>query len=208
MVAVADGDLIDVMRLVADGETAAVSQALDAAPGLVAARLATDATRATADGYFLARCHLQLYSGDTVLHVAAAAYDTPLARRLVAARADVRARNRRGAEPLHAATVGAPGSDWWNPRRQVAMITFLIAAGADPDAPAAGGVTPLHRAVRNRCSAAVRVLLASGADPRRPNDHGSTARELARWTTGRGGSGSPEAKAEQAVIVELLEAAR
>ena len=76
--------------------------------------------------------------------------------------------------------------------------------GADPDATTAGGVTPLHRAVRNRCSTAVRVLLDAGADPARRNDHGSSAMDLAQWTTGRGGSGSPEAKREQVRIIRLL----
>ena len=33
---------------------------------------------------------------------------------------------------------------------------------------------------------------------------GSTASDLARWTTGRGGTGSAAAKAEQRIIVELL----
>jgi hypothetical protein len=85
------------------------------------------------------------------------------------------------------------------------MIRYLIAAGADPDATAAGGVTPLLRAVRNRCSAAVRALLDAGADPQQRNDHGSSALDLARLTTGRGGTGSPEAKAEQAEIIRILE---
>jgi Ankyrin repeats (many copies) len=83
---------------------------------------------------------------------------------------------------------------------------YLIDVGADPDAVAAGGVTPLHRAVRNRCAAAVRALLDAGADPQRPNNNGSTAIMLARWTTGRPGSGSPEAKAEQDKILSILNA--
>jgi len=86
------------------------------------------------------------------------------------------------------------------------MVVYLIDAGADPDAVAAGGVTPLHRAVRNRCAAAVRALLDAGADPRRANNSGSTAIMLARWTTGRGGSGSPKAKAEQDKILSILDA--
>ena len=86
------------------------------------------------------------------------------------------------------------------------MITYLIEAGADPDAVAAGGVTALHRAVRNRCAAAVRALLDAGADPLRQNDNGSTAITLAQWTTGRGGTGSPEAKAQQADIIGMLAA--
>jgi hypothetical protein len=66
-------------------------------------------------------------------------------------------------------------------------------------------VTPLHRAVRNRCSAAVEALLGAGADPRRQNDRGSTASDLAHRTTGRGGTGSAAAKAEQRIIIELLQ---
>ena len=81
---------------------------------------------------------------------------------------------------------------------------YLVESGADPDAAAAGGVTPLHRAVRNRCSAAVETLLRVGADPDLPNGSGSTAIDLARLTTGRGGSGSAEARAEQRIILDLL----
>jgi hypothetical protein len=67
------------------------------------------------------------------------------------------------------------------------------------------GDTALHdRAVRNRCSAAVDALLRHGADRRLANDSGSTAFDLAHWTTGRGGSGSPEARAEQQRIVDRL----
>ena len=50
------------------------------------------------------------------------------------------------------------------------------------------------------------MLLAAGADPYLANDHGSTAFDLARWTTGRGGSGTPGAKAEQQEIIRLLAA--
>ncbi len=54
-----------------------------------------------------------------------------------------------------AAVIGVPGLAGWNPVRQRDVIACLIEAGADPNAAAAGGVTPLHRALRNRCSAAV-----------------------------------------------------
>jgi len=100
--------------------------------------------------------------------------------------------------------MGGPGAPTWNPARQRAIIRYLVGAGADPNAPASGGVTPLHRAVRNRCSAAVDALLSAGADPRLANDHGSTAWHLAHGTTGKSGSGSPAAKAELQIIVELL----
>lgn len=117
----------------------------------------------------------------------------------------MRARNRRGAEPLHAAVNGAPGSPLWDPPAQVEVLEYLIEAGADVEAAAAGGVTPLHRAVRNRCSAAVEVLLAAGADQLRRTARGATAMSLAQRMTGRGGTGSPEARREQERIVELLQ---
>jgi hypothetical protein len=154
--------------------------------------------------FFLPERLAQVYGGDTALHAAAFSYDPEMARRLVTAGADIHAKNRRGAEPLHAAAIGVPGSASWNPACQTEVIRYLVEAGADPNAPAAGGVTPLHRAVRNRCAAAVEALLLAGADPRLQNDKGSTASDLARWTTGRGGTGSAEAKAEQQAILELL----
>lgn len=172
---------------------------LNATPSLATARLARR------DEFFLAGRLAQVYEGDTALHAAGFSYDPEMARDLIARGADVQARNRRGAEPLHAAVTGAPGSANWNPTHQRDVILYLIEAGADPNAAAAGGVTPLHRAVRNRCSAAVEALLGAGADPRLQNDRGSTASDLAHWTTGRGGTGSAAAKAEQRVIIELLE---
>jgi len=61
--------------------------------------------------------------------------------------------------------------------------------------------------VRNRCASAVGALLDSGADPAVTNANGSTALQLATWTTGRGGSGSPAAKTQQQEIEQLLRAA-
>jgi Ankyrin repeats (many copies) len=204
---VEDRALITFMRAISSGDGGAASQLLAATPELASARLVTSgATRATAAEFFLPDCGVYMYAGHTALHVAAAAYDTELARKLVGEGAEVQARNRRGAAPLHEAVGGGPGSRGWDPRRQVAMVAYLIEVGADPDAVATGGVTPLHRAVRNRCAAAVRALLDGGADPHRPNTNGSTAIMLAQWTTGRSGSGSPEAKAEQHEILSILDA--
>jgi hypothetical protein len=185
--------------LIAAGDHHAVEVLLTATPSIVTARLARS------DEFFLAERRAQVYEGDTALHAASFSYDTEMARRLIARGADIRARNRRGAEPLHAAMTGGPGGSTWNPLRQRDVILYLIEAGADPNASAAGGVTPLHRAVRNRCSAAVETLLSYGADPRLRNNSGSTASDLARWTTGRGGTGTAAAKAEQQTIIELLE---
>lgn len=156
------------------------------------------------DEFFLAERLTQVYEGDTALHAAGFSYDPKMAGELIARGADIRARNRQGAEPLHAAVTGGPGLATCDPPRQRDVILYLVAAGADPNAAAAGGVTPLHRAVRNRCSAAVEALLRVGADASLQNDRGSTASDLARWTTGRGGTGSPAARAEQRIILELL----
>lgn len=187
----------------ADAETAA--SLLAASPTLARACFAKGATRRSAHAYFLDRIGRYIYAGDTALHIAAAAWRHDVARKLLAAGADVRARNRRGAEPLHAAAVGSPGSDAWNPPAQAATIALLIDAGADPNAVDMDGVTPLHRAVRTRCAAAVAALLDGGADAGRRNKGGSTPLRLAGLTTGRGGSGSPDAKAQQQEILRLLE---
>jgi len=199
--------LLRTIRAIAAGERDAVTEALAASPALATLQLTQQAMTGPSSSYFLPQCSLQLYAGDTALHVAAACYAVDIARRLIALGADLRARNRRGAEPIHAATTGNPDSPNWDPERQAAMITLLLTEGSDPNALAAGGVTPLHRAVRNRCSSAVAALLDGGADPSRVNDSGSTPLMLAGWTTGRGGSGSAAAKREQAKIVRLLEAA-
>ena len=111
---------------------------------------------------------------------------------------------RRRQQPLHYAVDGGPGAPRWNPRAQAATIAALIDAGSDPNAVDMGGVTPLHRAVRNRCATAVKALLDGGADPRCKNNAGSAAPQLAKLTTGRGGTGTPAAKAQQAATVQML----
>src|SRR5204862_2486618 len=87
---------------------------------------------------------------------------------------------------------------------QADVIEYLTSAGADPNAVDKSGVTPLHRAVRTRSLPAVRALLDGGANPRQPNKSGSRPLHLAVQTTGRGGSGSDEARRQQAGIVRLL----
>ena len=116
----------------------------------------------------------------------------------------MRARNRRGAEPLHYAADGAPGAPAWDPDAQYAIVEVLIAAGANPNAKDKSGVAPLHRAVRTRSTAAVRALLAGGADTLERNKSGSTPLHLAIQNTGRGGSGSAASHEEQTKIIRLL----
>ena len=197
--------MLDLLHAIAarDGDEAA--RLLQASPALATSSVATGATRQEATPYYLDAIGHYVYAGDTALHIAAAAYDASLVHTLLAMGAGVDARNRRGAEPLHYAADGSPGSDSWNPAAQAAVIAALIAAGADPNATDTSGVAPLHRAVRTRCSAAVRALLDGGADPRQANKSGSTPLKLATRPTGRGGSGSPDAKAQQAEIVAILE---
>jgi ankyrin repeat protein len=119
---------------------------------------------------------------------------------LVRSGATCRARNRRGAEPLHYAA----DANRWKPSAQRDTIAYLLTAGADPNALDRSGVAPLHRAVRTRSSEAVQALLAGGADVHLKNKNGSTPLHLAVQDTGRGGAGSSRARSEQAKIIAIL----
>jgi hypothetical protein len=203
-----DADLRPLIDAIASGEDQAAFDMLSADPALARAALEAGATRADAPENLLTDIGHYIYAGDTALHVAAAAHRPDIARRLIALGADLGARNRRGATPLHYAADGIPGWSGWDPQRQAAVIARLIEAGADPNAADKSGVMPLHRAVRTRCAKAVRALLDGGADPMGRNGNGSTPLMLATRQTGRGGSGSEAARAQQAEIVSMLEGLR
>jgi ankyrin repeat protein len=196
------------IRAIGRLDSAAANEYLEAAPALARDCLAAGATRVEPKTWYFERIGHHAYAGDTALHLAAAAYLPMLVSRLLQLQAGPGARNRRGAEPLHYAADGIPGSASWNPAAQTEVIERLLAAGADVNAQTLDGVTPLHRAVRTRCSAAVQALLSAGAEVRLQNHNGSTAWDLAKRQTGRGGSGGSEARAEQARIIELLERQR
>ena len=180
-----------------------VMRMLDQTPGLVTLPLRVGASRQDPRPYFLMPIGHYVYAGDTALHVAAAAHDRDLAESLVGYGAAVRAHNRRGAEPLHYAADGGPAGD---SDAQRELISFLIDAGADPNALDKSGVAPLHRAVRDRCSAGVSALIDKGANPLLMNKSGSTPLHLAVQNTGKSHSGSDSAKeAQHRIIVFLLD---
>lgn len=199
-----DGALLGLFAAIASGDQLTVKRLVDEVPGLVTCPIRVGASRQDPEPYFLRPIRHYVYAGDTALHVAAAAHHHGLARSLVAHGADVRARNRRGAEPLHYAADGDPGAADRDRDGQRKVIVCLIEAGADPDSMDKSGVAPLHRAVRTRSSDAVRVLIENGADPRLTNRSGSTPLHLAVQNTGKTNSGSDAAKDEQRRIIALL----
>lgn len=191
---------LDFIRVIIAGNVDDVSRCLASDPSLAIEPSTVGAERHGAASFFFSEISHYLYAGDTALHMAAAAFRRPVAELLVARGADCRARNRRGAEPLHyAADANHP-----DPSAQAETIAFLLSAGADPNALDRSGVAPLHRAIRTRSLAAVRALLDGGANPRAPNKNGSFPLHLAVQTTGRGGSGSPQAREQQSQIIRLL----
>ena len=82
----------ELLRVIADRDQRATLVLLDEAPSLATYCLARR------DEFFLAERGAQMYEGDTALHAAAFSYDSEAARVLLARGADIRARNRRGAE--------------------------------------------------------------------------------------------------------------
>jgi ankyrin repeat protein len=199
-----DPAFLRVVEVINAGDQTEAAQLLDASPQLAGVRCVGGATRQAAKDWWIEEIGHYLNAGDTLLHIAAAAYAAELVPRLVSAGADVHAANRREAQPLHYAADGGPGNRRWDPPAQGETVRRLLEAGADPNAPDKSGTTPLHRAVRNRCAAAVEVLLIGGADPTRDNGRGSSPMKLAEVMTGGGGTGSAAAKEQQAEIVQLL----
>src|SRR4051812_29004335 len=116
------------VRAIAAGDAATAEERLAAAPELAVAHAEQGATRQDAADHFLGEVGHHVYAGDTLLHVAAAGHHAELVRSLIRRGADVAARSRHGAEPLHYAADGAPGSPRWDPGAQAATIACLIAA--------------------------------------------------------------------------------
>ena len=199
-----DEELWLLLRAIAAGDQSLAKRLITASRELARRPMHVGANRQASRSYFLLDVARHVYAGDTALHIAAAAYDIDVARMLLTFDANVRAHNRRGAEPIHYAAVGSPGSSRWHPERQAEVIEYLINVGADPNATDRDEVTPLHRAVRTRCAEAVRVLLVHGAHVRAKNGNGSMPLHLAVNTTGRGGTGLGPARQQQSEIIRLL----
>ena len=196
--------VMSLVRAIVSNDGPEVAKLLGASPFLARECLAVGATRGAAPDFYFEEINHYLIAGDTPLHAAAAGYRKDIARVLIENGAKVGAENRRGAAPLHYAADGGPVFRSWNPEAQAEMIALLIKNGANPNALDKSGVAPLHRAVRQRCPKAVDALLRNGADVRLKNKSGSRPLHLAVQNTGRGGTGSPEAKTCQKEIIELL----
>lgn len=200
-----DQELRIFIDLIADGNIAKVLAALGKNPSLASAQFTTEGNRENASGYFISSIGQYIYKGRTALHFAAAAYHAEIVDALRQAGADVHARDRLGDEPLHLAATSDPNSSRWNPEAQATTISILLKLGADPNSRNKNGATPLHIAIRTRCASAVQALMEGGADASITTKSGTTCLELAGFTTGRGGSGTPVAKEEQAKIIHLLD---
>jgi hypothetical protein len=200
----AELELLGLLRAIAAGDRAEVDRRLESAPGLAVAVVQSGATRQDPDTYFLAAIRHHVYRGDTALHIAAAANEREVAELLFVNGADPRARNRRGAEPLHYAADGGADGERRDPRGRRDIVEYLIAIGADPNSLDDSGVAALHRAVRNRCMSAVSALVENGADERLPNSRGSTPLHLAVQNTGKSSSGTAAARDQQRQIIAIL----
>jgi ankyrin repeat protein len=199
-----DLQLLALIRAIAEFDLDKASTLLDHDRSLASPALVTGATRTNAESFYFKRIAHYAYTGDTALHIAAAAYLPDMVTQLLAYGANVAATNRRGAQPIHYASDGGPTAGRSNEQDQADVIHVLIKHGADPNAVDKSSVASIHRAVRCRCSAAVEALLDSGADPRLRNGSGSTPLHLAVLDTGRGGSGRPESRDAQIRIIEML----
>src|SRR5262245_19150158 len=119
---------LEFIRLVVAGDTNRVSRRLSAAPALATTASPVGATRQQATDFFFTPIPHHLYAGASALHMAAAASSRPMAELLMNHGACCRARNRRGAEPLHYAADGGRRE----PGAHARVIEYLISMGAEP----------------------------------------------------------------------------
>ncbi|KAG2484919.1 hypothetical protein HYH03_016305 [Edaphochlamys debaryana] len=104
-------------------------------------------------------------AGPATLHAAAARGDVAELRRLLAAGADVDARDQAGATPLYSAAAHG----------HTLALRTLLAAGAKKDAAdALTGATPIHAAAKGGHTEAIQALLAAGVNKEAATDTGAT----------------------------------
>jgi ankyrin repeat protein len=135
-------DVLALMQAIVRGDVSEALRRLEASPLLAREPLARGAARETANDLYFQEINHYLYAGDTPLHAAAAGYRSEIAPALIQKGADVASRNRRGAEPLHYAADGYPGSRNWNPQAQAEVILLLLRNGANPNALDKSGLAP------------------------------------------------------------------
>jgi hypothetical protein len=139
------------------GQTPLYLAIRDESPKVVEALLASPAVK----------IELANPAGETALMMAAMRGRLDWTRQLVAMGASVR---RDGWTPLHYAASGP----------NVEVVRFLLEQGADIDAIAPNGASPLMMAARYGAEASVRLLIARGADKRVRNSLNQSAVDYAR----------------------------
>src|SRR5688572_5342840 len=102
----AEHTLRSFLLTIASGDGSTTLRLLAESPFLATQTVTVGATRDEARTYYFERIAHYVYAGDTALHIAAAAYQCNVALELLRRGANISARNRRGAEPLHYATDG------------------------------------------------------------------------------------------------------
>ena len=122
--------------------------------------------------HYLTMLALFIFSGETVLHVAAINGDYHLAMTSIEKGVSIHARDYCGWQPLHEAC------NYGN----LAVVELLLDSGADiddPGGPHCRGMTPLHDAVQNGHVDVVKLLISRGASMTRRNNDGHTPLGLA-----------------------------
>ena len=122
-----DLEFVDFARLIATGPAADVARILTSTPDLATIAAEIGATRQHASDFFLVDIRHYVYGGDTTLR-RCGRVSSPDRRAADPHGADVGARNRRGAQPLHYASDGnhanpAPGATIGPSRRSVPTRT-------------------------------------------------------------------------------------